>query len=172
MERDCETSGGRAGSASTRGGLLRTALILGALLIAPGVSASRASAQQPTVVPTTDSVVTTYAGSRWTPVIQETGRTIFADLNSFRAGTDGFLSGWIKWVEVDQLENGRRFAHRIMRTRLDCEGSRLATLSATYYSASGDLVDSWRNTYAEWQDAIPDSLGEFLITEICGYLGV
>lgn len=50
---------------------------------------------------------------------------------------------------------------------MDCSGKRRRTLTLTQYSKSGNAINSYTRSYAEWRYVIPDTVGENVYKFVC-----
>jgi len=84
---------------------------------------------------------------------------------------------WIKFVSksVSYTKRGKTLyinGYSISLYDTDCLGRRLNIRGITTYSASGNLVNSWSKEEYEddWNEVIPDSVGEMFLEKACEIL--
>jgi hypothetical protein len=126
----------------------------------------------PTVVPTTDSIVT--AAPRWQRIYAEDAMSIWLDSQTIRPGDPGTLRVWTEWRynNLQRLENGQRYDLMVAQYDIDCR-SRLYQSRRIHLRRGREIVWSREVPAYElrWEEPIPDSLAEGVIDGVCFWAG-
>jgi len=76
----------------------------------------------------------------------------------------GMLKVWIKAVEID---TSKRLSHSMTRFELNCRKDQMRVLSDTSYDKNGAVIRSETVRTPEWEEVIPDSVGETILNTVC-----
>lgn len=119
---------------------------------------------------TTDTTVAEMTLDQW--VVVASNQNIRVSVNPARISTrmDGTIRVWSRWdLPRGDTINGRRFYHSMRLFDLDCAEQQLRGVSSTSYARDGEVVFSY-NELGSWKLAIPESLGEGLLREVCHFM--
>ena len=65
------------------------------------------------------------------------------------------------------ISNGKFYNTANVLKEVDCSGKRDRLLAVTLYSESGNLIDSYTSSYAEWIYVMPGTIGESIYKFVC-----
>jgi len=65
------------------------------------------------------------------------------------------------------IKGFQSYAYSMILIKSNCRNNQMATIEAIYYSTNGDIIDSHKTPYDEWDNVVPNSLGEALNNTIC-----
>lgn len=72
------------------------------------------------------------------------------------------------WIKIDfsrvKTEKARS---ALERWEFLCTGKQMRVASGVSYAPDGSTFNSFQNSYATWEDVIPDSMGEAVMEMIC-----
>jgi hypothetical protein len=121
------------------------------------------------------SINNLYSQENWI----EIGKSSISDetfyINSTYVSNDNnIVKVWIKTTTIKTIKNKSKSSKKIKTDKkflyeFDCQNNKLRILYAVYYNSSGNVIDTYNpNEYAlDWEIAIPDSLGEYLLNKAC-----
>lgn len=72
-----------------------------------------------------------------------------------------------RYTKPKKLDDGKFYNTMKMLKEMDCSGKRLRNLTITGYSKSGNAINSYTPSYAEWSYVIPDTTGENMYKFVC-----
>jgi hypothetical protein len=112
--------------------------------------------------------------NEWVKVGNEKNTTYY--LRSVKSEESHLKKIWVKQVSVNlearsssnkvvNLPNGSSLTLFLF----DCEERRVKIISQTFYQSNGKVFNSfkWADYEQEWDDIIPDSVGEMLLNKSC-----
>jgi len=81
------------------------------------------------------------------------------------------VTGWVlfHWVTPHTMKDGKIESFTILRQTVDCAGDRLQLLQIVNYDAKRHVIKSGSTTTPDWNETVPGSLGEALLTDTCAY---
>lgn len=104
----------------------------------------------------------------WFEIADTDDSLYFFDLNS-RKVRSSRQSGWVLTHEVDgDIESGRKIGYRLALHAADCEDERLGLVSGSEYSREGSVLYSDASSYLEMKAVAPGTIGQSILTSICG----
>jgi len=100
---------------------------------------------------------------------------VFVSINDDNATTFGDADSrtddraWFerRYAKPKKIGDGEFYNTMKMLEEMDCRGKRSRTLTATWYSKSGNSIDTITPSYAEWRYVIPDTVGESMYEFVC-----
>lgn len=83
-----------------------------------------------------------------------------------------YAEAWLKLViHTDLTKDGLSIGdYKLAKYKFKCNSSELGLVAHYSYKKSGQLVDSYKPSYAPYEPAIPDTHGEYLLEVVCSYL--
>lgn len=103
---------------------------------------------------------------RWVTVYEDDTRVISADATRLEPQGGAKYSAWLKWDAVGSTGPGRP-SRTIEKVEYDCGNFRRRTVTSTDYTTSGKVLRTEDGRYSQWEDIVPDSIGEELAQAIC-----
>lgn len=91
----------------------------------------------------------------------------YVDIDSIRSEYN-YITAWVRmdYPTVQKLHNNKMYRQVKQKWQIQCNNNKFAVTQVYYYTSKGDVVDSY-TTYANWQDAIPDTVGDGIVKEVC-----
>lgn len=80
------------------------------------------------------------------------------------------VSVWAKELNPGNwhLINNKKIWYAIVKYNADCDNRKLKIMSLTSYDTKGNLLENFDNsTYGNWDDVIPDTVGEIKYNYFC-----
>jgi hypothetical protein len=122
------------------------------------------------------SLTTDAPRERWTQVASPDSATIFLD-NETPLRTDSTVYRiWLRWTyqlpqHLWSIGANQQYSSMLQRVSIDCSGRQLKLHQSVYFDSLGKNVPSVNpRDSAQWQDAVPGTLGEELVVQTCGRL--
>ena len=100
---------------------------------------------------------------------------VFVSINDDNATTFGDADSrtddraWFeqRYAKPQKHDNGKFYNTDKGLEEIDCSGKRRRSLTVTWYSKSGNSIDTITPSYAEWRYVIPDTVGESMYEFVC-----
>jgi hypothetical protein len=121
------------------------------------------------------SINNLYSQENWI----EIGKSSISDetfyINSTYVSNDNnIVKVWIKTTTIKTIKTKSKSSKKIKTDKkflyeFDCQNNKLRILYGVFYNSSGNVIDTFNpDEYSiDWEIAIPDSLGEYLLNKSC-----
>ena len=97
--------------------------------------------------------------------IDNDNNTMFGEADSRTDNSAWFETRYAKPKKM--ISNGKFYNTANVLKEVDCSGKRDRLLAVTLYSESGNLIDSYTSSYAEWIYVMPGTIGESIYKFVC-----
>ncbi|MGB9665537.1 MAG: surface-adhesin E family protein [Ignavibacteria bacterium] len=121
--------------------------------------------------------------SRWKILVFTSDYAIFYDIKTIELKNNTQV--WLKWIPwedsyeevIEKLkanaydeEKYDDFSHRLQYWEVDCRKKRYSIIEYVDYSRDGNIIKSYNFENPKWNNALPETIGEQIILEICKLL--
>ena len=96
--------------------------------------------------------------------IDNDNNTMFGEADS-RTGNRAWFK--LRYAKPQKHINGEFYNTANVLKEVDCSGKRDRLLAVTLYSESGNFIDSFTSSYAEWIYVMPGTIGESIYKFVC-----
>lgn len=94
--------------------------------------------------------------------------------STYVSNDNNIVKVWIKTTTIKTIKNKSKSSKKIKTDKkflyeFDCQNNKLRILYGVFYNSSGNVIDTFNpDEYSiDWEIAIPDSLGEYLLNKSC-----
>lgn len=115
----------------------------------------------------------TTSAANWVEIDRNEDRVIEVDLESLKnIGTikKPIAKAWVKLTSFVDTDSVSTDEYIIGSQQLDCSERKILYLSSRIYNIQGKVRTSSENNTKEYEDVIPDSMGETVLKGICSTL--
>lgn len=111
---------------------------------------------------------TAHAQSRWYRMVDWKEVSIDADTSRFADIDSSVTEVWVRWRWTKPHKVGKLpvFTSELDKIRFTCDPQRLRNMREVNYGKSGDVVGG-SDEASDWEEPVPDSIGEELVTNLC-----
>lgn len=84
-------------------------------------------------------------------------------------GRKDVIKIWIKSIHESAEISGKTYKNVVLKSLwyIDCDSKQLRTGNRALFTNSGDLLHSTDDAFELYQDPIPDSMAEIIVTIVC-----
>jgi len=108
---------------------------------------------------------------RWGLLLSDDERLVSFDRRRLTILGNKKFQTWIRWDNAKAVTaDGITYQYSIAKETIDCTALASKTFVSYKYDAKGAVVDSWEAKEAakvQWQDAVPQSVGEYVLDRFC-----
>lgn len=114
------------------------------------------------------SAATPAYARQWTEFFSNSSRTAWIDVDSIK-GVGGTREFWVKSIYKEQPIGYLRHTSSVQKIHINCDTQKIGNSKTVLYNSAGSVVFSTKEISEpiEWQDTVPDSLGESMLTTVC-----
>ena len=94
--------------------------------------------------------------------------------STYVSNDNNVVKVWIKTTTIKTIKNKSKSTKKIKTDKkflyeFDCQNNKLRILYGVFYNSSGNVIDTYNpdEFSIDWEIAIPDSLGEYLLNKSC-----
>ena len=94
--------------------------------------------------------------------------------STYVSNDNNVVKVWIKTTTIKTIKNKSKGTKKIKTDKkflyeFDCQNNKLRILYGVFYNSSGNVIDTYNpdEFSIDWEIAIPDSLGEYLLNKSC-----